>query len=183
MRIPITLALALTLAVAACGDDEPDTPPAARPTPQRPVVDTTIGDTVATPDDSAAAPGDTAATPGTDSARSPRPAAPDAGAAAEGGPRLYTVQVGAFVESETARSWERRLADQGLPAWVSIAELRGATYYRLRVGAVGTVAEARRLGRMITDRFEWPVWVAPLSPADRPPEGAVERSRRLLDAG
>jgi hypothetical protein len=76
--------------------------------------------------------------------------------------------------------WTGRLKSQGLPVWTSMAELGGQTFYRVRVGAVPTVSEARRLGTMLSQRYEWPVWVAPLSAADRIPENAVADTRRML---
>lgn len=95
--------------------------------------------------------------------------------------RLYTVQVAAFTERSSAAEWEERLRQQGLPVWSSVHEVGGRTFHRLRVGAAPTVSEARTLGRMLTERYEWPVWIAPVAPADRVPEGAEQATRGLVD--
>lgn len=200
MRRLTILTLLTTFALVACGDDpepeglldRPDQPSAA----DTMAADTAAADTMA---DASAGPagsdgvaggatGGAAAGAGgaasadaadTGTAGGADDAAPGArGVRPEG--RLYTVQVGAFLEQETAQVWQERLASQGLPVWISIAELGGQTFYRLRVGAVPTVAEARRLGTRLTGRYDWPVWVAPLTPADRMPQGAVEETRRIL---
>lgn len=196
MRLLTVLVCAGGLALAGCGDDEPE--PAARPAPLPPVVDTSIGDTVPVDTPAPGPQGDSLAgarqgSPGqgengreasAGGGAGARPAAGAAGGAPASGARtrLYTVQVAAFVEPGTARSWEGRLSRQGLPAWVSMAELRGRTFYRLRVGVTQSFSDALRLGRVVTDRYEWPVWVAPLSAADALPEGILESTRRLLDA-
>lgn len=202
MRLLTVLAIASSLLLAGCGDDDPE--PASQAVPERPAMDTSPGDTApAVPGTSVAetgggdveeAQGGDAAgpssRPSTDGAgQAPEPAAGPGSEAATGADesarrgRLYTVQVGAFTDPETARTWQQRLASQGLPVWIAVAELEGETFYRLRVGAVPTVSEARRLGGLIGQRYEWPVWVAPVTPADRIPSGAVETTRRLLNGG
>lgn len=100
-----------------------------------------------------------------------------------GDERLYTVQVAAFTEPSSADELEDRLRTAGLPVWTSVTEHGGRTFYRLRVGVVPTIADARRLGSIITQRYQWPVWVAPLTPVDRLPANAVEETRRLLGTG
>jgi DedD protein len=200
MRLLTVLALASSLLLAGCGDDAPEPQATPRPAPQRPAVDTAVGDTATAdpeagrPDVARAGEPRAAEQPGQRSGPSAgrsdgeAAAGAPAGDAGDGAPesdgpsRLYTVQVGAFREPETARLWEGRLESQGLPVWVAVAELGGETYYRLRVGAVPTVSEARRLGGLIGQRYEWPVWIAPVTPADRVPSGAVETTRRLLGA-
>ncbi|HUG40389.1 MAG TPA: SPOR domain-containing protein [Longimicrobiales bacterium] len=176
-RSTTALILAALLLAAACGEDEPDETEIPRPAPtQRPVTDTTLGDTVATP---AGQPG---AAERDGAARPPDAGAgePAGGAAAASGERLYTVQVAAFTDVDSARAWTGRLSSLDLPVWMSMAEVGGRTYYRVRVGAVPTVTEARQLGSMLTRRFEWPVWVAPVTPSDGMPEGTVESTRRAL---
>ncbi len=185
------LALVALLALAGCGGDEPDeaadTPPV--PAPQRPAADTTVGDTVAL--DSLAEAADTAGPTGGEArpgqGDQPAPDEPATGAdratstgqRAAGG-RLYTVQVAAFTDPASATEWAGRLRRQGLPVWTSMAETGGRTFYRVRVGAVPTFSEARRLGSMVAARYEWPVWVAPVGPADQVPDDAVEATRRVL---
>jgi len=66
----------------------------------------------------------------------------------------YTVQIGAFVEQASALTLQRRLADRYADVWVSPVRLNGATYYRVRVGRVATIAEAERLaGRLDHEGF------------------------------
>lgn len=204
MRPVITaLSLAALFALAGCGGDEPEETEIPRPAPtQRPVADTILGDTVAA---QGARPGvtDPAGAAGPGAGEQPGQAGrPGQAAAAEGGPggagaggeaagrprggaapsgdRLYTVQVAAFTSADSARKWTGRLSSLDLPVWMSMAEVGGTTYYRVRVGAVRTVTEARQLGSMLSRRFEWPVWVAPVTSADRLPEGTVESTRRVL---
>lgn len=93
---------------------------------------------------------------------------------------MYTVQVAAFLNAATAREWAGRLQSQDLPVWTSEARVQGQTFHRLRVGALPSVSDTRRLGAVITGRYHWPVWIAPLSPTDRLPGGAVQDSRRIL---
>lgn len=196
-RSTTALALAAVFALAGCGGDEPEQTEIPRPTTtQRPVApDTTLGDTAA----GAARPGTTAARPGQPGGQpgqggqagqagraggqvGGQAGAADAqpGATARTGSRLYTVQVAAFESPDSARKWTGRLSSLDLPVWTSMAELGGTTYYRVRVGAVSSVADARRLGALLSQRFEWPVWVAPVTPSDRMPEGAVASTRRVL---
>lgn len=191
-------ALALTAVLAAgCGGDDSDEIPQTTPQPApRQPVDTTLGDTVAGMEGDTAAPGRTQSDETRDPAGEPsgQPGAgeadagqPDAANTTAGrvaaGERLYTVQVAAFTEATSASEWTGRLQRQGLPVWTSVAELGGQTFYRVRVGAVPTVSEARALGSMLSQRYEWPVWVAPLTPSDRIPQGAVEDTRGVLQGG
>jgi cell division septation protein DedD len=110
-----------------------------------------------------------------------RPAAdPPERAAAGDADARYTVQVASFTNPESAELWTDRLSRQGLPVWTSVMEVGGRTYYRVRVGAAVTFSEAGQLGQALSERYEWPVWVAPLAAADRPPAGAVASTRRAL---
>lgn len=172
MRLPTAIILTALIALTGCGDDpQPEPPP---PGADRPMVDPPA-DTAAPDDDVPLVPGP--ARPGQPEADE---VSPDAEAAGEA---RYTVQVAAFTSRASADLWTERLSRQGLPVWSSISELGGQTFYRVRVGAVPTVAEARQLGDLLTERYEWPVWVAPLSPADRVPTGAVANTRQVIDAG
>ncbi|MBW3552889.1 MAG: SPOR domain-containing protein [Gemmatimonadetes bacterium] len=202
----LALVLATLLTLAACGGDEPEEAEIPRPASTlRPRADTTMGDTTAArapgqPGAQAGRPGQPGGEPGAqpgrtapaggESARaggeagqpSARAGQPSGGATAPApGQRLYTIQVAAFTSPDSARKWTGRLNSLSLPVWTSMVELGGTTYYRVRVGAVPTVSEARRLGSMLSQRFEWPVWVAPVTPADRLPDGAVESTRRVLE--
>jgi len=61
----------------------------------------------------------------------------------------YTVQVGAFVEETSAQALERRLSARYPDVLVSSVRVDGSTYYRVRVGRVGTIADAERLARRL----------------------------------
>ncbi|MFW5947010.1 MAG: SPOR domain-containing protein [Gemmatimonadota bacterium] len=182
MRLLTVLTLAALVPIAGCGDDEPPPDagtPAGQPAEQAAPAGADTGQADATPPGAgpAAAPDSPAAA--TDS---PAGAAGAAGAAttAAGEPSLYTVQVAAFADAETAREWAERLGARDLPVWTSTAEVRGRTFHRLRVGALPALTDARRLGRLVTERYAWPVWVAPLTATDDLPV-TVEDTRELLE--
>lgn len=188
---PTTFAL-LALLLAGCGGDDSEAPETFQ-TDIRRSAEATADDTADAPppapdrDGAAREAGSRAASPdptaSESSGSSSEPERADTRAAPSGDERLYTVQIAAFTEPSSAEELEQRLRSEGLPVWTSVTEHGGRTYYRLRVGVVPTVSDARRLGSMITQRYEWPVWVAPLTPADRLPAGAVEATRRLLGTG
>ena len=196
MRFPMFLVLTALVAVAGCGDDsEPpeDTaiPPSAAQQ-RRMSADTTLGDTTTAGQQAQRPGGQQAQRPGgqaggqaggQQTAGGQTSGGRTGGAAAPSGSRLYTVQVAAFESADSARKWMGRLRSLDLPVWTSMSELGGTTYYRVRVGAVSSVADARRLGGMLSDRFEWPVWVAPITPADQMPEDAAAATRRILGGG
>lgn len=173
MRLSIVLLLAGALSIAACGDEAAPEPP---PTPAAEIPATTAeppadGERGGSPD----VPARPAESPEPAIPGSPRPGDGDAAR----GEQLYTVQVAAFTREESARLWTDRLSGHGLPVWTSVEEVGGRTFYRVRVGAAPTVAEARQLGETLSERYQWPVWVAPMTGADRPPAEAVETTRRL----
>lgn len=158
--------LTLVMVLAACGD-EPEPAPRQTPAPaQQP-----------TPE------------PAQQPEPEPREMAPEPEPEPEPSPEqpaatsLYTVQVAAFTRASTAREWADRLRADDLPIWTSMADVEGRTFHRVRVGALPSLADARRLGRMISERYGWPVWVAPLSSADRLPVNAVQNTRELLRGG
>lgn len=177
MRL-ITIAL-LGLLVMGCGGDDTDdlppfqTQPQARTATEGAAAETTADDTTAE---------DTTAEDAVRGAAD-RNGAGEAADAPAGDERLYTVQVAAFTDPSTAEDLEERLRDDGMPVWTSVAEQGGRTFYRLRVGVVPTVSDARRLGSIVTERYHWPVWVTPLTPADRLPANAIEGTRRVLGNG
>lgn len=176
MRLSTALVIAIVLPLVACGDDPAPEPPPPPSVPEAPAAPDAPADTLDVPVDTM----EPAIPPGPS-----RPGHPDAGevlpdAGAAEGEGLFTIQVAAFTDPASAELWTDRLSGHGLPVWISIAERSGQTFHRVRIGAAPTVGEARRLGEMLSERYQWPVWVAPVTPVDRPPQGAVETTRRLI---
>ncbi len=93
---------------------------------------------------------------------------------------LFTVQIGAFLNPDSARVQRDRLANQGLPAWTVDQEVGGRRFRRVRVGAASTGSEARRLGEILTQRYGWSIWVALVTSIESVPDGAVEATRELI---
>ena len=143
----------LALAVAACGgDDEPiqEQQPQEQVQPPPPPV--------------------AQATPAPEPEPEPEPIS---------GP-LYTVQMGAFLNPDSAVVQRDRLANLGLPAWTVDQEVEGRQFRRVRIGAASTGSEARRLGEILTERYGWSIWVAPVTSTESVPDGAVEATRDLI---
>lgn len=177
MRVQGMVVVVSLLVLTGCPDrDEPVPDPVLDPAPTDTPADTLTDPSAPDP----LAPGPSR--PGQPEAGDPPRDgdARDGGAAAGAAGARYTVQVASFTNPASAELWTDRLERQGLPVWTSVAEVGGRTYYRVRVGAATTLSDARRLGQSLSERYEWPVWVAPLAAADRPPAGAVENTRRAL---
>ncbi|HUG38847.1 MAG TPA: SPOR domain-containing protein [Longimicrobiales bacterium] len=105
---------------------------------------------------------------------------PVATPAASFGARLFTVQVGAFVEEPTANRWAQQLARRGLPVWVTPATVKGQRYTRVRIGALPSLAEAEGLARVLRQDYGWPVWVDRVGDPARLPDDAVSATRWFL---
>jgi len=143
----------LALAVAACGgDDEPiqEQQPQEQVQPPPPPV--------------------AQATPAPEPEPEPEPIS---------GP-LYTVQMGAFLNPDSAVVQRDRLANLGLPAWTTDQEVEGRQFRRVRIGAASTGSEARRLGEILTERYGWSIWVALVTSTGSVPDGAVDATRDLI---
>lgn len=157
-------AFLLTALLAACGGDEPEPAQQQAPEQQQP---------------------EQPATP----AQQPQPAPqqpepePEPPAQPAMDQDLYTVQVAAFTDPETAREWAARLRAQQVPVWTSVAQVGGRTFHRLRIGALPSLDETYRLGEMVRERYDWPYWVAPLTAADRLPVNTVQNTRQMLRGG
>jgi len=83
---------------------------------------------------------------GTTRVRLERLSAPVSVAAEES---AYTVQIGAFIDEASARALRQRLSARYPDVFVSPIRLDGATYHRVRVGRVDTIAEAEAVGRRL----------------------------------
>jgi cell division protein FtsN len=95
---------------------------------------------------------------------------------------LFTVQMGAFLNPDSAVVQRDRLADLGLPAWTVDQEVEGRRFRRVRIGAASTGSEARRLGEILAQRYGWSIWVAPVASTESVPDGTVEATRALVGA-
>ena len=95
---------------------------------------------------------------------------------------LYTVQVGAFLNADSAVVQRERLASEGLPTWTEDQTVGGRMFHRVRVGAVRTGAEGRRLSEILTQRYALPIWVALVVTVERIPAGALEATQDVLGA-
>lgn len=94
--------------------------------------------------------------------------------------RLFTVQVGAFRDQGRASELADRMRKTGIPVWVSQAAVNGQTYYRVRLGAVPNLAEARRLARRLRRDHSVSTWVAYIGPSDNVPPDAVPATLAAL---
>ena len=93
---------------------------------------------------------------------------------------LYTVQMGAFLNPDSAVVQRDRLANLGLPAWTVDQEVEGRQFRRVRIGVASTGSEARSLGEILTERYGWSIWVALVTSTESVPDGALEATRDLI---
>ena len=93
---------------------------------------------------------------------------------------LYTVQMGAFLNPDSAVVQRDRLANLGLPAWTVNQEVEGRQFRRVRIGAASTGSEARSLGEILTERYGWSIWVALVTSTESVPDGALEATQDLI---
>jgi len=93
---------------------------------------------------------------------------------------LYSVQMGAFLNPDSAVAQRDRLANLGLPAWTVDQEVEGRQFRRVRIGAASTGSEARSLGEILTERYGWSTWVALVTSTESVPDGALEATRDLI---
>jgi cell division septation protein DedD len=73
-------------------------------------------------------------------ASKPRPAEDDARESR----RPWTVQVNAFPDEKSAKTWVDRLKDKGYNAYLSESRIQGRVWYRVRVGRFETRDEAEK---------------------------------------
>jgi len=87
------------------------------------------------------------------------PAAPapsvDQAESKENGKR-WTVQVNAFPDERSAKSWVDRLKNKGYNAYVTEVSIKGKTWYRVRVGEYGTREEARKVEETLKTKENYP---------------------------
>ena len=158
MRSRFTLIFGLVLAVVSCGGDDepvPDSQALERQLEQPPVV-------------------------------APAPTAPEPEPEPEPEPLrgpLFTVQMGAFLNADSAAVQRDRLVDRGLPAWTEDRDVEGRRFHRVRIGAASTGSEARRLGEILTSRYGWSLWITSVNSLESVPDGAVQATQDLIGDG
>lgn len=82
----------------------------------------------------------------------PKPAAAvETATGAESG-KGWTVQVNAFPDERSAKIWVDRLKNKGYNAYVTEVNVKGKTWYRVRVGQYGTREEARKVEETLRTR-------------------------------
>ena len=75
----------------------------------------------------------------------PKPAPPVETAESKESGRGWTVQVNAFPDEKSAKTWVDRLKNKGYKAYVAEANAKGKIWYRVRVGQYGTREEAKKV--------------------------------------
>lgn len=71
----------------------------------------------------------------------------------------YSVQVGSTTNREEAESLAKRFAAQGYEPYISDVIIKGATYYRVRIGAFESFSDAKKLGLELHKKFSVQFWV------------------------
>ena len=70
--------------------------------------------------------------------------------------KRWTVQVNAFPDERSAKSWVDRLKNKGYNAYVTEVSIKGKTWYRVRVGEYGTREEARKVEETLKTKENYP---------------------------
>jgi len=65
------------------------------------------------------------------------------------GRQPWSVQVGSYPEENEAQALAKRLADNGLDAYVATVQLKGKSWYRVRVGRLASITEAEKLKKTL----------------------------------
>jgi len=68
----------------------------------------------------------------------------------------WTVQVNAFPEEKSAKSWVDRLKNKGYNAYVTEVNIKGKAWYRVRVGNYSTREEARKVEETLKTKENYP---------------------------
>jgi len=75
----------------------------------------------------------------------PKPAPPVETAESKESGKGWTVQVNAFPDEKSAKTWVDRLKNKGYKAYVAEANAKGKIWYRVRVGQYNTREEAKKV--------------------------------------
>ncbi|MBI2533455.1 MAG: SPOR domain-containing protein [Deltaproteobacteria bacterium] len=75
----------------------------------------------------------------------PKPAPPVKTAESKESGKGWTVQVNAFPDEKSAKTWVDRLKNKGYNAYVAEVNVKGKIWYRVRVGQYGTREEAKKV--------------------------------------
>jgi len=75
----------------------------------------------------------------------PKPAPPIETAESKESGKGWTVQVNAFPDEKSAKTWVDRLKNKGYNAYVAEVNVKGKIWYRVRVGQYGTREEAKKV--------------------------------------
>ena len=76
-------------------------------------------------------------------------APPAEGAEAKASGKGWTVQVNAFPDERSAKTWVDRLKNKGYNAYVTEVSVKGKTWYRVRVGQYSTREEAKKVEEVL----------------------------------
>jgi cell division septation protein DedD len=75
----------------------------------------------------------------------PKPAPPVETPESKESGKGWTVQVNAFPDEKSAKTWVDRLKNKGYKAYVAEVNVKGKIWYRVRVGQYGTREEAKKV--------------------------------------
>ena len=67
-----------------------------------------------------------------------------------------------------------------IPVWATDQEVEGRLFHLVRVGAVSTGSEVRRLGEILAESYGVPIWLALVISLESVPAGAVEATREVI---
>ncbi len=79
----------------------------------------------------------------------PKPAPPVESAGVKESGKGWTVQVNAFPDEKSAKTWVDRLKNKGYNAYVTEVNVKGKSWYRVRVGQYSTREEAKKVEEVL----------------------------------
>ncbi len=82
-------------------------------------------------------------------AAAPKPAPPVETAESKESGKGWTIQVNAFPDERSAKTWVDRLKNKGYNAYVAEVNVKGKIWYRVRVGQYGTREEAKKVEEVL----------------------------------